>query len=118
MGDDKSASVYVAVHHGKTPSARLPELFDAYKLDDYLVDEHAENIIMNSIIMLGSDRGSIDEIDVNYVMTYMPMNSFGEYEREMLDFVAATELPCSSTKSKVAQFIARSQSTVSRHDRQ
>ncbi|KAI7211025.1 hypothetical protein KC333_g7905 [Hortaea werneckii] len=85
MGDGKSVSVYVAVHHGKTPSARLPEFFDAYKLADYLVDEHAENIIMNSIIMLGSDRRSIDGIDVDYVMKCMSTISFGEYERELVE---------------------------------
>ncbi|KAI7553778.1 hypothetical protein KC331_g993 [Hortaea werneckii] len=84
MGDGKSVSVYVAVHHGNPPNARLPELFDAYKLADYLLDEHAENIIMNSIIVLGSDRRSIDGINVDYVMEYMSMTSFGEYERKLV----------------------------------
>ncbi|KAI7102549.1 hypothetical protein KC340_g3607 [Hortaea werneckii] len=77
MGDGKSVSIYVAVHHGKTPSAKLSELFDACKLADFLINEHAENAIMKSVNMLGSDRGSIDGNDVDYVIEYMPTSLSG-----------------------------------------
>lgn len=77
MGDGKSVSIYVAVHRGKTPSAKLLELFDAYKLADFLINEHAENAIMKSVNMLGSDRGSNDGSDVDCVIEYVPTSLSG-----------------------------------------
>ncbi|RMY55366.1 hypothetical protein D0865_04218 [Hortaea werneckii] len=120
MGNGKAVSIYVGVLSGRTPSsASMSDLFDAYKLADYLLDETAENAIMNAIVDLCSTRGKMDRIDVDYVLEYRSrLVSMSESWVKMLKFVAATGLPCSSTKSKIAQFIARSQSTVDRHDRQ
>ncbi|KAI7358292.1 hypothetical protein KC354_g9738 [Hortaea werneckii] len=71
MGNGKAVSIYVGVLSGRTPSsASMSDLFDAYKLADYLLDETAENAIMNAIVDLCSTRGKMDRIDVDYVLEY------------------------------------------------
>ncbi|RMY03928.1 hypothetical protein D0868_07216 [Hortaea werneckii] len=81
MGNGKAVSIYVGVLSGRTPSsASMSGLFDAYKLADYLLDESAENATMNAVVDLCSTRGNMDTIDVDYVLEYMSMTSFGEYE--------------------------------------
>ncbi|KAI7163581.1 hypothetical protein KC349_g1258 [Hortaea werneckii] len=73
MGNGKAVSIYVGVLSGRTPSsASMSDLFDAYKLADFLIDEPAENTVMNAIIDLCSKRGNMDGIDVDFVLEYMP----------------------------------------------
>lgn len=40
---------------------------------------------MNAVIDLCSTCGNMDGIDVDYVLDYMSMTSFGEYERELVE---------------------------------
>ncbi|KAI7267299.1 hypothetical protein KC343_g920 [Hortaea werneckii] len=69
----KAVSTYVSVLSGRTPSsANMSELYNAYRLADFLIDEPAENVIMNAIIDLCSTRGNMNGIDVDFVLEYMP----------------------------------------------
>lgn len=49
----------------------MSELYDAYRLVDFLIDEPAENVIMNAIIDLCSTRGNMNGIDVKFVLEHM-----------------------------------------------
>ncbi|KAI6791234.1 hypothetical protein KC361_g7454 [Hortaea werneckii] len=50
----------------------MADLYNAYRLADFLIDEPAENVRMNAIVDLCSKRGSMAGIDVDFVLEYMP----------------------------------------------
>ncbi|KAI7277873.1 hypothetical protein KC345_g6338 [Hortaea werneckii] len=73
VANGKAVSIYVSVLSGRTSSsANMSDLYDAYRLANFLLDEPAENVIMNAIIDLCSTRGNMNGIDVDYVLKYMP----------------------------------------------
>ncbi|KAI7505131.1 hypothetical protein KC367_g743 [Hortaea werneckii] len=73
VANGTAVSLYVSVLTGRAPSsANMADLYNAYRLADFRIDEPAENVVMNAIVGLCSKPGSMAGIDVDYVLEYMP----------------------------------------------